>query len=217
MSTRTAIFSLILILLGLSFTIPAASKADADIIVNNADLIRTESHSGGIPVDLQAELSKVTDRIIVEYANNIRHTLLTNIPNNLASLLEDVPVRIIMLYANGNREMSLVYPLAFFNDSTPPKISQVTASAATSMVSWMTDEFATSIVLYGTQSGSYDEPVGSTLYAKEHEVILPDLKMGVRYYYKVRSTDRSGNTSTSEEFSFINQINVYLPLLIGDK
>jgi hypothetical protein len=39
----------------------------------------------------------------------------------------------------------------------------------------------------------------------------------VRYYYKVRSTDRSGNTSTSEEFNFTNQINVYLPLVIGEK
>lgn len=213
MSMRTAVLFLVVVLLGLTVAMPAASKAADNIIVSNADTIRTESYGAEIPGDLQAGLSQVTDRVIVEFANSIRRDVLTIIPSKLGSLLQDVPVRIIMLFANSNREMSLVYPVAFFNDNTPPKISKVTANSGTRMINWTTDEFANSIVLYGTQPGSYDETVSSSLYAKDHEVILPDLVMGETYYYKVRSTDRSGNTATSSEFSFINQIYVYLPLV----
>ena len=213
MSIRAAVLFFVVVLLGLAVTIPAASKTADNIIVSNADLIRTESNGAEIPSGLKTGLSKVTDRVIVEYANSVRQELLTSISNELASLLQGVPERIIMLYANSNREMSLVYPIAFFNDSTPPQISNVKANAGTSTISWTSDEFANSIVLYGTQPGSYDETISSSLYAKDHEVVLPDLVAGEIYYYKVRSTDRSGNTATSSEFSFINQIYVYLPLV----
>jgi len=60
----------------------------------------------------------------------------------------------------------------------------------------------------------YSQTVSDPLYAKQHEITLTGLTMGTTYYYKVCSTDRSGNTATSSEHSLTAQIPVYLPLVM---
>jgi hypothetical protein len=245
MNTRKIAFLLALILLPLVIAVAAASPQDT-IIVNNAKQVKETSvsidqglvnsiasvsprvvvqYSNAIrrnsllamPSALQTLLSQVSARVVVQYANTNRRNNLVVTPSALQTLLGQVADRVIVQYANTNRRQQLVYPTAIINDTTPPQISGITASATgvgTVTVTWTTDEFATSTVLYGTQSGSYSQTASDPLYVKQHQVILTGLTAGARYYYQVHSTDRSGNTATSSENTFVAQVPVYLPLIL---
>jgi hypothetical protein len=215
MNARNVSLLLAVLLLPSVFAVVAASPQDT-IIVNNAKQVRETSVSA-VPGSLQTLLSQVSARVIVQYANTIRRSSLTVMPSALQTLLGQMADRVIVQYANANRRQQLVYPAAIINDTTPPQISGITANATgvgTASVSWTTDEFATSTVLYGTQSGSYSQTVSDPLCVKQHQVTLTGLTVGTRYYYQVRSTDRSGNTATSSENSFTAQISVNLPLIL---
>ena len=246
MNTRKAILLLAVILLALAFAIPIASQSNDHIIINNADEVRETSVSASqdlmdslagvgprivlqyanqlrhidlaaVPSSLQTLLDQVSARIVVQYANTIRQDGLTVMPGEFQTLLGQVSDRIIFQYANTNRELQLVYPAALINDTTPPQISGITASLTGSdsaTITWTTDEFADSEVLYGTQPSVYPQTVRAPLYTKQHRIILTGLTSGPTYYYKVRSTDRSGNTTTSSENSFSAQLYVYLPLVM---
>lgn len=246
MNARQIAFSLVLMLLMSAVTAPTASQPNDHIIVDNADTIRTvnvtidndlvASTAGvgprvvlqyanslrhieltGLPSLFQTLLEQVTNRIIVQYANTIRQDDLAAVPSTLQTLLEQVSDRIIFQYANTNRESQLVYPAALINDTTAPQISDITASLTggdSAAITWTTDEFADSEVLYGTQPGVYPQTVSDPLYTKQHKIILTELASGATYYYKVRSADRSGNTTMSSEHSFSAQLYVYLPLVM---
>jgi hypothetical protein len=172
---------------------------------------------GTVPGSLQMLLDQVSDRVIVQYANTIREDDLGALPSMLQTLLGQAADRIILQYANANRELPLVYPAALINDRAPPQISDIAASMTGSdsaAISWTTDEFATSTVLYGTLPGVYAQTVSNSLYTRQHRVILTGLTSVSTYYYEVRSADRSGNKTTSSEHSFSTQRCVYLPLVI---
>lgn len=85
----------------------------------------------------------------------------------------------------------------------------------TAVISWHTDEFANSAVMYGRQSGLHEFSVSQPLYVKEHEVILSDLLPGARYFYKVHNVDQSGNAYTSSEYSFVARMQLYLPIVLS--
>lgn len=244
MDTRRAfLVPVVLILLLLIFTAPAASKPTDAITVNGADAIRQASvsvsqdlldstasvgprillqyanhlcHVGlaAMPGALQTYLGQVTDRIVVEFANATRHDDLAAMPGALGTLMGLVPDRIVFQYANHNSEEEMVYPLALFDDATPPQVSEVSASGSEGIITWTTDEFANSTVRYGIQTGVYTGTVSDPLYVKLHEIVLPELASGMTYYYQVSSTDRSGNTVTSSENSFSSQESIYLPLVL---
>jgi hypothetical protein len=211
---RAILLGIALLALGAS-VVPAVGQGDDNIIVNGADGVWTKSVS--ITQDLTDRLANVAPRVVLESVNQVRHIQLNAPPASLQTLLGQVPARVILLYANAVRHQRLVYPVALFHDTTPP---QITSLAAIPMggdkvkITWTTNEFATSEVLYGTQSGVYPYTVSDPLYTKQHEVTLTGLIPETRYYYKVRSTDRSGNTATSAEYSFTAQIHVYLPLVL---
>ena len=246
MNVRKATLLLAVVLSALAFAIPIASESNDHIIINNADDVKDTSVSVSqdlvdsltgvgprivlqyanqlrpvglvtVPGSLQTLLDQVFDRIIVQYANSIRQDDLATVPSTLQTLLGQVSDRIIFQYANANRELQLVYPAALINDTTPPQISDITASLTGSnsaAITWTTDEFADSEVIYGTQPGVYSQTVSDPLYTKQHRVTVTGLTSGPTYYYKVRSTDRSGNTTMSSEYSFSTQRYVYLPLVI---
>jgi chitodextrinase len=90
-------------------------------------------------------------------------------------------------------------------DEEPPEISNVASSAitqTTATITWNTNEPADSRVRYGTTSGgSYDEEYDATD-VTSHSVGLTGLTENTTYYYKVRSTDPSGNSAESDEYSF---------------
>ncbi len=85
---------------------------------------------------------------------------------------------------------------SFEPDVTAPLISDVTVSpvtGTTAMVTWTTDELATSVVGHGTtpiyELGEVSVPGFST----SHEVMLTGLTPDTLYYYDVESADPSGN------------------------
>jgi chitodextrinase len=90
-------------------------------------------------------------------------------------------------------------------DVEPPEISNVASSAitqTTATITWNTNEPADSRVRYGTTSGGpYDEAYDDTD-VTSHSMGLTGLTENTTYYYKVRSTDPSGNSAESAEYSF---------------
>ena len=89
-------------------------------------------------------------------------------------------------------------------------------NTATGIV-WITDEGATTQVVYSTTSHSgstyADEQAARDAYVNfstkdgslrnGHGVVLTGLSSGVTYYYRVISEDGSGNETISVEYSFI--------------
>jgi len=242
MNARRLAFFLVVSLAGLAFGPPSIGQQPDQIIVNNADeLIETLvsvspdllSHLAPVtsrvvveyanyvrhnplivvPPPLQAQLDQLTARVVVEYANAINREDLVQIPAELQQRLDQLTPRIVFEYANANRHYELFYPAGMLNDTTAPTIEDISAQRGNHII-WTTDEFADSTVLYGTASSVYSYSVSDPLYAKQHDILLPGLTPGVTYYYVVRSTDRSGNTSTSEEHSFKAVISSYLPVVL---
>jgi phosphodiesterase/alkaline phosphatase D-like protein len=89
--------------------------------------------------------------------------------------------------------------LANAADTTPPVISAVSASASSTsaVISWTTNEAATSRVDYGTSPTSLTSNVSDAVLATSHTLTLTGLTSGTTYYYRVTSVDSSANSSTS--------------------
>lgn len=99
---------------------------------------------------------------------------------------------------------------AYFNfttavDDVAPVISGVATAVATdnkALISWSTNELADSKVEYGLSSGIYSQEVADGNFSTNHNVLLSGLSSSTTYYYRVVSTDNSGNISSSTEVSF---------------
>ncbi|MFC1745324.1 fibronectin type III domain-containing protein [Candidatus Riflebacteria bacterium] len=91
-------------------------------------------------------------------------------------------------------------------DFTKPVISNLLYEVFTNsvLVTWQTDEPATSQVRYGTGSSTFPiiTPVDPEL-VTNHSVVLTRLEQDVFYYFTVSSEDRDGNESFSEPLNFI--------------
>jgi len=101
-------------------------------------------------------------------------------------------------------------------DTTPPTISSVNATSitpTTAVITWETDEKATSLVKYGTSPGSYPYSKEDTSYTTSHSITLTDLSPNTTYYFLVNSTDKAGNPAQSTEYSFNTPA---LPTIKGD-
>jgi len=96
-------------------------------------------------------------------------------------------------------------------DTTAPGISSVGSGSITGesvTISWKTDENANSLLEYGITT-DYMDMAGNSLinfdktkYTTDHSVIVNNLTPGTKYYYKVLSTDFSGNIAESGEETF---------------
>jgi|GEM_PF-1169614 len=105
---------------------------------------------------------------------------------------------------NGVREY---YKFYTSNDATPPVITNVgttTVIDVAAVVTWQTDEIATSLVEWGTTSGVYGSSTSLLTFDMTHFVQLDGLTPSTLYYYRVLSADQNGNTSTSSEYTFIS-------------
>jgi hypothetical protein len=201
-----------LILLALLMLLPPqAVTGQSGIIVNNASSVWGTDFA--LSQGLVSNTSFRGTRVLVEYADSATPYPLSDIPAAFRALVSAVPARIIVEYADSSRPLSLAYPRQLINDSQPPVISQVAAGGANT-VTWTTDEYADSVVLFGTAPGADTGSASDPLYVRQHRVVLPGLVTGATYYFRATSTDRSGNVASSLEFSLTGQVLAYLPLVI---
>lgn len=90
-------------------------------------------------------------------------------------------------------------------DVSPPvmsetiTVSDVTATAV--KVGWTTNESATSVVYYGPTQDYGFTKTGSS--GTEHQVTVDGLSANTTYYFYVESADSAGNTTSSDEGSFV--------------
>ncbi len=82
-------------------------------------------------------------------------------------------------------------------DTTPPVVTGVTATGVTSgsaTIVFTTDEAGDSYVEYGTTT-AYGSTASDASFVTSHSVPLTGLAPGTTYHFRVRSTDRAGNSS----------------------
>lgn len=146
---------------------------------------------------------EATDSIVITEADASRKTELTK-SDLLNSELAQILPRIIVAFSDALRTEELSYPLGMLGDTTPPVVAnlQATVNKHTATITWTTNEFAKSVLRYGTQSGLYANSVSKPLYEKSHSVVIDTLTVGV-YYFVIESTDRDNNSGTTSESSFV--------------
>jgi hypothetical protein len=91
------------------------------------------------------------------------------------------------------------------SDTTPPQITGVTVANLTNtsaVITWNTDEAATSQVEYGITSAYGSSTAVSSTLVMSHSQTVAGLLPGTAYFYRVRSTDGAGNTGFSNESVF---------------
>jgi hypothetical protein len=88
-------------------------------------------------------------------------------------------------------------------DSTPPALGGITATASrtAAIVSWTTDEPATSEIEYGATT-AYGATGGAVGPAASHALDLCGLTCATTYHYRVASTDHAGNRAVSDDRTF---------------
>ena len=89
-------------------------------------------------------------------------------------------------------------------DNTPPVISDVQTGNISSQfatITWKADEPSSSKAEYG-ESSSYGQEATESSLVTSHAISLSGLQPETAYHFKVISTDSSGNTSESGDFTF---------------
>ena len=89
-------------------------------------------------------------------------------------------------------------------DTTPPVISSVTAtpSSTSAVVTWTTNEPATSQVEYGLTTSYGSQTAKDTSLVMSHSVTITGLSISTLYHYRVKSDDAAGNPATSGDYTF---------------
>ncbi len=94
-------------------------------------------------------------------------------------------------------------------DSAAPVITGIavsTTTATTSQVVWITNELATTKLVYGTSSPILSSVASTTVTVSGlslvHAVNLANLSTSTTYYFAVMSADNAGNAATSSQVSF---------------
>ncbi|MBI3606761.1 MAG: fibronectin type III domain-containing protein [Nitrospirae bacterium] len=90
-------------------------------------------------------------------------------------------------------------------DTTAPVLSGITASAITAssaVITWSTNEPATSVVDYGPSTAYGSSSVLNTTPVTSHSRALTGITPSTTYHYRVKSVDGSGNVATSSDRTF---------------
>ncbi len=126
--------------------------------------------------------------------------------------------RIVTADAAGNSSTSTgTFTTVAVPDTTAPTLSSVAAGSLTltgATVAWTTDEASNGTVDYGP-TNSYGSVAGSAtdFAATSHAVALTGLANGTKYYFRVNSTDASGNTASSAGSNFTTVADTTAPTI----
>ncbi|MBU1684391.1 fibronectin type III domain-containing protein, partial [Patescibacteria group bacterium] len=89
-------------------------------------------------------------------------------------------------------------------DNLPPAITGIESDNITynsAVVSWITNEDATSLVMYGA-SIDYENYQGKQGLNQNHSINITGLSSETKYYFKIQSKDLIGNESQTENYEF---------------
>ncbi len=92
------------------------------------------------------------------------------------------------------------------NDEVAPVITGLTEEVVIdtkALIAWVTNELASSVVEYGIATSTYCASTSNNNLNTSHAINLTGLATSTTYHYRVVSTDASGNTSYSEDGTFI--------------
>jgi len=114
----------------------------------------------------------------------------------------------IIAYYDLSQEESFIKNFETADDDTPPKISNTQISyisGTAAVVTWETDEEATSRVEYD-DDGTYKKKAGSGSRVIDHLVVLKDLDTDSQYFLKIYSEDKERNKSVVYYKEFTTKI-----------
>ena len=192
------------LILALILCIPLTAASASQIVIEDADTIWNVTSD--YPPKLINTTDNVTPRVTAEYANTVYCADLDKVPAALANLSQTVvSSRLIFVSANTNHCEELIYPKEFMADTIPPVITDISVISLvnnSAKITWKTDEFADSVLKYGVNSTAYTELSIDVLFVKDHEITLTGLSPDPTYYFVVNSSDQSGNSAESSEYSF---------------
>ncbi len=153
----------------------------------------------------------------IEYGTSVSYGSMTNLNNsllvshsqNLNGLIPSTTYhfRVLSTDIAGNLATSTdnTFTTLPTPDTTPPIISSIGEDSLTStgiIISWNTDEGATSQVEYGTTTAyGSNSPLNATLVIS-HSRDLSGLSPSTTYHYRVMSTDAAGNQALSGDNTF---------------
>lgn len=205
----------IFILVGLAIVHPVSGQSGS-IVLNGADESNTYSMTSS--QSLSTLISNIGARFVIEFADGKHEFPLISPPPRLFTLINQVENRFVLQYANDTNMIHVSFPKLIINDNIPPQISAVSAKGM-GVITWTTDEYATSTIIYEPVIVADDIEISNPLFTKQHQIMLTGLTPGQKYTYRVSSTDRSGNTSTSSEFNFEPQesLTTYLPIIVDSR
>lgn len=128
--------------------------------------------------------------------NGLAHTVL------ITGLANETSYTIYTKCRDGNNNTNLIdYTISFAvrDDVDEPNISNVSAltTNTTATITWSTNETSNSRVNFGPISTFTASSSDNADYVTSHSVALTGLKPCVKYFYRVRSADLSGNTAVS--------------------
>ena len=86
------------------------------------------------------------------------------------------------------------------SDLTPPSVSSVLSASVTTnsaLITWSTNEFATSTVGFSDSAGNFETEMGVDGYEETHSVLLTGLTPETNYYFQIKSADAIGNLTTA--------------------
>lgn len=103
-------------------------------------------------------------------------------------------------------------------DTTAPTVSSVVSnpSSATAVITWTTNEPASSQVEYGLTSSYTSSTTLSPTATTSHSVVITGLTASTTYHFRVRSVDSSGNVGSSTDATFRTIGGVSLCSAVGD-
>jgi hypothetical protein len=224
--TVIPLFALLAVgIMALTAVIPQRLSAEplacnsSGFVITGADANWCESTTA-VPNPLSSLLNQVLPRVAADYARAILRLPLTAVPAPLNNNLALVADRVGLDYARANLRVPLAFPVDVVNDTAVPQLlGDITISPSgetATRLTWITNEVANSRVQFGTQPGNYTGEVFDDLYVTQHSLVLTGLQEGVTYYYKLSSADPSGNTLSSQEFTFtfVAETKVFLPVII---
>ena len=178
-------------------SVPTSPVPIKTVFVVNAD---TSSDQNLSSVSIPTQPSPLKEIFIINEDAALKKNLFTvSIPT------EPSPIKEIFIHLEDAKYFELLFPKELRNDTTPPIITNITVTNITydsATIKWDTDEFADSLVKYGTSSGAYTKQEYDELFVKKHAVSLYNLSPGTKYFFVVKSVDLSGNSAESSEYTF---------------